>query len=186
MIKISRTLLAFLLLPLLLSSSIAQSTSRKSRRASATTGDQPVVITSGKIQITAPAGWKIATDLNDAADLQAVDVKNKLYLIVLTDNKIDYSDMTLGKHSKTTLDILIKPLTSMTMGGPTNLRVNGNPALQYEVRGTIQGINVVYLHTTVETPAHFQQIVAWMAVSGYESNKVVFQRVIRSFKEIGR
>jgi hypothetical protein len=186
MIKISLALLAFVIPLVLPSAAFPQSTTRTGQQTSATTGDQPVVITSGKIQITAPAGWKTAVDLNDKADLQAADVKNQMYLIVLTDNKIDYSDMTLDKHSRSTLEALLKPLTSMTMSGPTNLRINGDPTVQYEVRGTIEGINVVYLHTTVETSAHFQQIVTWTTVSGYLTNKDVIQAIIRSFKEIGR
>jgi hypothetical protein len=148
--------------------------------------DPPVSITSGKIQITAPAGWKTAEDLNDQADLQATDVKNQMYLIVLTDNKVDYTDMTLDKHSKETLEVLLKPLASVTKTGPTTLRVNNDPAVQYEVRGTIIGLNVVYVHTTVETRAHFQQIVTWMTVSTYESKKDVIQTIIRSFREIGK
>lgn len=198
MIDISRALIAATLLSLVLASAAPQSSANQGRHQAntatvhATRNHSPatnavddfITITSGKIQITAPRGWKTAENLNDSADFQAVDTANGLYLIVLTDNKVDYVDMTLEKHSMETLAVLIKPLTSIIKSGPIRFKINGNPAVQYEVRGTIQGLNVVYLHTTVETSAHYQQIVTWQLVSSFESKKQLMQGIINSFREI--
>jgi hypothetical protein len=92
--------------------------------------------------------------------------------------------MTINKHSDETLGTLTKSMTYSNKVGPTSLTINGNPAIQYEVRGEIKNINVVYLHTTVDTPQHFQQIVAWTLQSTYDDKKDILQNVVESFKEI--
>jgi hypothetical protein len=107
-----------------------------------------------------------------------------MYLIVLTDAKANYgSSMSIEDHSKETLGTLTRSMTSSTKTGPTSITIDGNPALQYEVRGEIKGLNVVYLHTTVESPNNFHQIVAWTLQTTYDAKKDVLQDVVQSFKE---
>ncbi len=106
-----------------------------------------------------------------------------MYLIVLTDNKADYSDMNLEKHSSGTLETLTKAMTYSTKIGPNSLTIDGNSAVQYEVRGEIKNINVVYLHTTIETPTRYQQIVAWTLQSRYSEREELLKNIISSFKE---
>lgn len=160
--------------------------STKANTNTTTRTGTPITSPNGKLQITAPSTWRSTTDLNDKADLQATDKSNEMYLIVLTDDKSNYNGMTLDKHSKETLGTLTKAMTSSTKTGPTSLTINDNPAVQYEVRGTIKNLNVVYVHTTVETSDNFQQIVAWTLQSTYDLKKDVVQDVVQSFKETGR
>jgi hypothetical protein len=192
---ISRAFFASVLLLLFFSSSFPQETLNRYQQPAETettlvqavsgrTREDLITIKSGGIQITTPTGWKSVSDLNDSADLQASDARNRLYLIILSDKKIDFAEMTLARHAKQTLAEIMVSLTSVTQNGPSTLKVNGNPTLQYEVRGTIENLNVVYFHTTVESSAHFHQIVAWMPISKYESHKGVMQEIIRSFKEL--
>jgi hypothetical protein len=143
--------------------------------------------TDGKIQITAPTTWRATTGLNEKADLQATDSSNNMYLIILTDVRSNYgSSMTVERHSNETLAPLLKSIISPVETGPTRLTVNGNPAVQHEVRGEIkEGVKVVYLHTTIETPKHYQQIVQWTLQSTYDAKKSVFQDIVQSFKETG-
>lgn len=139
--------------------------------------------TDGKIQVSVPPSWKSTTELNDKADLQVTDSANGMYMIILTDNKADYSDMDLSKHSVGTLDKLTSGMTYSNKTGPTSLTINGNSGVQYEVRGEIKNLNVVYLHTTIETPLHYQQIVAWTLQSKYTEQESMLKDIIQSFRE---
>lgn len=152
---------------------------------SKTSASTDVVIRSadGKLQVSVPPTWKSTTELNDKAELQVSDTTNKMYLIVLTDNKDDYTSMDLDRHSRSTLDTLTKAMTYSNKVGPTNLTIDGNPAVQYEVRGEIKNLNVVYLHTTVETSSHYQQIVAWTLQTTYADREQLLKNIIQSFKE---
>jgi hypothetical protein len=147
--------------------------------------------TSGKViksiddvsQVTVPQAWSIETSLNKKAQLQAANSMNEAYIIVLTDSKENFQHMTLADHSQTTREKLLQSLDSPTVTGPTDMTINGNKAVQYEIRGFINNVNIVYFHTTVETPAHFHQVLAWTLKSEYNKNKYVLQDVIKSFKE---
>lgn len=166
----------------------SNSNSNSNKSNTNTTAQTTKVITStdGHSQVNVPNSWKTTDELNAKATLQASDVPNHLYLIVLTDEKGNYRKMDLETHSNQTLSALTNAVTDMSKVGPTNLTINGNPALQYEVRGEINNVNIVYLHTTVETDEHFQQIIAWTVQSEYDKQKDTLQDIIQSFKETGR
>jgi hypothetical protein len=139
----------------------------------------------GQSQIILPGGWKEHRKLNDAAELQAANLAKNLYVVVLTESKEDFDDnLTLEEHSAITRDRLLESLTAYEVKGPLNLNIKGNPAVQFEIRGQAKNYNVVYLHTTVETPRNFYQILAWTSKSGFEKNKAELERVVDSFLEV--
>ena len=133
-------------------------TSNSNRSKSAST-DIVLKSSDGKIQVSTPPSWKIVTDLNDKADLQVSNSGESMYLIVLTDNKADYTNMDIDQHATKTLQTLTTAMTSSNTSDPVRLTIDGNPAVQHEVRGEIKNLNVIYIHTTVETPTSYQQIV---------------------------
>ncbi|HEY9645942.1 MAG TPA: hypothetical protein V6C88_06215 [Chroococcidiopsis sp.] len=145
-----------------------------------------VVSPDGDMQITVPEGWKEDRQLNDQAQLQAANLDKELYLIVLSEAKADLpTDMNLVRHSEITRSIVVENLSNAEVTGPTAVtRVGDYPAVQYEIRGTLKDINVLYVHTTVETGDRFNQILAWTLPDNYNSNKEELQRTIASFREL--
>jgi hypothetical protein len=149
-----------------------------------TDSDTPLMDPEKTIQVSIPSGWTEDRDLHDSAELQASNRIKELYVIVLSESKEDFQDMTLDKHSEITRGTLIKSLTEPQTSAPTSLKVNGHPAVQYEIRGFINNLSVVYLHTTVETEKSIHQILTWTLKSMYEKNKPALQKVTESFKEV--
>jgi hypothetical protein len=139
--------------------------------------------TDGKSQVVVPEGWATQTDLNDAANLQIADVANENYLIVISEPKADFDNISIEKHSEITRGFILNSIEGDQVSAPVNLTINGHPALQYEITGTIDNINVVYYHTTVETGSNFHQILAWTLPSKLDANKPVLESVINSFQE---
>lgn len=138
----------------------------------------------GVSQITLPDGWVEDRELHDSAEIQASKRADEMYVIVLSENKADFQDLTLEQHSEITRGLLLQSLTDAEVTGPTAVTsVQGNPTLQYQIRGAIDGINVVYLHTTVETPDSYHQILAWTLPSQFEANDPQLQEIIQSFRE---
>ena len=162
---------------------IASAVNSSSNSNKSSSADVVILSADGKIQVSVPPAWKTATGLNEKADLQVSDTPNELYLIVLTDNKADDPAMDLDKHSNITLDALTKEVSDLNKIGPKRLTIDGNPAVQYEVRGRVNNINVVYLHTTVETPKHFQQILTWTLQPLYGEHEDLLKGITQSFKE---
>ena len=136
------------------------------------------------IQITIPSSWKEDRELHDTAELQASNRAKELYIIVLSESKQDFQEMTTEKHSEITRATLVSSLTQPQTSAPVTLTIHERPALQYEIRGFINNLSVVYLHTTVETEKNYHQILTWTLKSMYEKNKPFLQKVTESFKEV--
>ena len=145
-----------------------------------------ITSTDGQSQVTVPPGWSAQHELHESAELQAGDPAHSLYVIVLTDPKSNYSGMTLEAHAQSTLQVLTKNMSSPETKGPARLTINGYPALQYELSGVMKNVKVAYLHTTVETPKNFQQIIAWTLQSQWGKNQKLLRDVVQTFREVGR
>jgi hypothetical protein len=139
--------------------------------------------TNGAIQLSVPDNWIEDRSLNDQADLQVSDRRNEMYVIVISESKEDFNNIKIESHSEFTRNALTEGLANTDTSPPTRLTISGNPALQYEIRGTTDNLNVAYLHTTVETPKKFHQVVAWTMRSRFEKNQALLQEVTQSLKE---
>lgn len=146
------------------------------------------IITSpdGLTRMNLPAGWKHEKEheLHDQADLQASNRASEMYVIVMSENKEDLRDMTIDKHSQSTRSALIEKLESPEVSDPKPVTVGGLKGVQYEIRGGVENLNIVYLHTTVESPTHFHQILAWTLKSRFDNNRATLDAVTHSLKEV--
>ncbi len=138
----------------------------------------------GQIAITLPTGWVRDDELNDRAQLEASNRAEQMYLIVLTQPKAEFRGMQRDTYAEITRGYLTRRLEKSEVSGPTDVsQVGGNPAVQYQVRGSLNNIDVLYLHTVVETPTRFAQILAWTLPTDFEKNQPTLQQVIQSFQE---
>jgi hypothetical protein len=147
----------------------------------------PKTLTSkdGKSQITVPGNWKEETELNKSASPQAANRPEEMYVIVIRDDRSDFDkSYSLEDFTKLTRDRMLKNVDSSTATEPTNTSINGNDALQYELRGKIQSFKAIYLNTTVETKDSFYQILTWTFLTKYDENKPILRKVISSFKNL--
>lgn len=136
-------------------------------------------------QIAIPRGWKVKADLHGGAEIQVGNTLSQAYLLVLSESKQDLDNITYEQHSQLTRTGLLENLKNAQIsGGPTQLTINGMPAVQYEVRGSINNVKIVYLHTTIDGKESFHQVLSWTNPSKYAKNKATMQSVLASFKEL--
>lgn len=146
---------------------------------------QPTVLKSsdGKFQLTVPAGWRENSSLNDQADIKAGNSLAEMYVIVITEQKADFTDeTTLDQYTKITRDSMISNLESAESSPPVPVTINGNTARQYELQGVNKNVKLAYLVTSVETGAHFDQIVTWTLQSRIDKNQTTLQKVTETFR----
>ncbi|MCC6271864.1 MAG: hypothetical protein IT572_00230 [Deltaproteobacteria bacterium] len=143
-----------------------------------------IVSANGKLRITVPAAWQEKKGLNDSADLQAAYTPSEMYVVVLSEPKEDLQDMTLDQHSKLTREALLTGVKDPVVTGPFAVQVDGRPAVQYEIRGGVDHVKVVYLHVTVDGLKYYHQILAWTVPSRFEANKPTLEGVVQRFKEL--
>jgi hypothetical protein len=96
-----------------------------------------------------------------------------MYLIVITDAKADLDNFTLEKHHQLTRDRMLQKMKNASATEPVPLTIDGHPAMQDGLTGTENGINVVFLHTTVDVGDHFQQILAWTLKSRWQQPRTL-------------
>lgn len=135
-------------------------------------------------EITVPGGWKEQDGLNDRADLQAGARIANLFVIVLVESKEDLDNISLEGHSDLTRLALMDSLTNIDQSEPKHLMIDKKPALQYEIRGTMDHVKIVYLHTTVESPTRFYQILAWTIPSRWRKDQGTLKKVTNYFREL--
>lgn len=136
-----------------------------------------------RTQITVPQNWD-TLELNDAAEIQLGDPEDEAYLIVLNELKADLHGWNLDRHSRVTLGQLLTSVADPVITGPKSLKVNGIPAVQYEIRGAAQNRNIVYVHTTIDGPNYFSQILAWTLPSRAEKVYPQLLKAISTFREV--
>ena len=135
-----------------------------------------------QLSISTPDDWDVLP-LNDAADIQVGNVQKEQYLILISEEKLDMYGWNLKKHSYVTFGSLTAGLDDPKIKGPFEIEINRNPAIQYEIEGSTQGIRIVYLHTTVETDSAFNQLLSWTIRSKYSENKKILQDVVNTFRQ---
>jgi hypothetical protein len=150
-------------------------------------GGKPKKVTSsdGAFEMTVPGRWRSRTDLHDEAELQVTSPGEQLCLIVLSEPKADFdASVDVAKHSELTRTRILGTLANGRIrGGPVQMTIGGLKALQYEIEGTMQAVRLVYLHTTIESPKRFHQVLAWTSRSKFPGEKATLQKVIESFRE---
>ncbi len=147
--------------------------------------------TDGRYQVTVPDNWIELPELHDEASIMVGSRWNELYLIVHVEKKDDLDDINLEDYSQLTRGFIISTLESeepsqlLEVSGPIELSILGNKAIQYEIRGTLEGLGIVYLHSSAENSQNFFQIIGYTSISNFSNeNKVILQEAIQSLQSI--
>lgn len=140
--------------------------------------------TDRKCQMTVPGDWNVETELNDVANFQAGNRFKEQYAIVISDSKADFSDeMTLDEYVELTGKDMENSATDTDVSEIRSITINGYPAKQFEVGGTVEKIKVKWIYTFIDAPKNYHRILAWTLASKFNENKPVLSDVINSFKE---
>lgn len=149
-------------------------------------GGTPQVMpsTDGTYQLTVPGNWSKQTDLNSEATLQAANLREELYVIVIKESKTEFpKSADVDTVVNLARDSMQQRITGAQASTPVPVNINGYPARQFEISGTVSGIQVKYLYAVVETQGNFYQIMTWTLTSHFDDGKPKLQKVINSFKE---
>jgi Domain of unknown function (DUF4190) len=141
-----------------------------------------IVSSNGNARLTVPKDWSELSDLNAAAELQAGNRSKEQYVMILTENKADFEDMTLQRHHQLTREAMLQKMKNASGTEAVELTIDGQPAMQDELTGTQDGMNIVFLHTTVEGDKGFHQILAWTSKSRWDGQKEHLREITRSFR----
>ena len=148
---------------------------------------EPKVLTStdNSCQITVPALWQTATDLNADATLQASNLTGEMYVMVIRDDRSDFkSDMKLDGYADLLRKSMPTRMPDAQTTAPTSTTVNGLDAVEFEMTGSVQNIKFNYIYDLVATKDSFYQVISWTLPSKYDSNKTDMLSVMHTFKTL--
>ncbi|MEL6856119.1 MAG: hypothetical protein AAFO83_13555 [Cyanobacteria bacterium J06607_13] len=136
------------------------------------------------VKITVPEAWVSAGDnLRRSADIYASHPSREMYASVLSESKTVLSQFDLEDNAEQYRWLIEKELQDYEGSTRTGLeRINGDPVVQYEIRGRVDGVPVVYLHTTVQGDDNYYQVVGWTTQERYSENKATLENIIESFQ----
>jgi hypothetical protein len=144
----------------------------------------PVITASDQSSsITGESGWKAANGLHPKAQLQASNAYGDMYLVVFSEKKDRFSGVTLDDYSEVTRGHIVKTLTSPSIYNTRQVTIDGNPGLQQEIHGYAKNAKIAYIHTVVETPLYFHEIIVWTPEVRFQRNHFALENAINSFKE---
>ena len=142
---------------------------------------QEITSENAKSRVTTSGFWVKTSDLNKDAALQVANKKEDMYLMVFTDAKSAVGQMTLEQRHQTTRDRKLQSLQNASASQAVPLTIDGHAALQEEVSGTQQRLNLVFLHTTVDNGDYFQQIIGWTTKSRWPKQNHELREITNSF-----
>lgn len=141
----------------------------------------------GALELNVPSAWSDQRELlNEEADIGAGNLVAEEYAIVLAELKSDFAaDMALDAFCDTTVGTFVEGLSEVeSQSEPATVDIGGSQALQREIRGTVDGLRIIWIHTCVETPDRFVQVVAWTLPSKFDKNETVLRDVTASLREV--
>ena len=136
------------------------------------------------VRITVPAGW-IAVDgrRRGSADIYAAEPNQALYVLVMSESADTLNQFSLSDNAEQYHSLIQEELDSFEELERTAVSsIDNKPALQYELRGTVDGEPIVYLHTTIQGIDNYYQVVGWTTESSYRENEDVLRNVVGSFR----
>ncbi|PSN16569.1 hypothetical protein C7271_20165 [filamentous cyanobacterium CCP5] len=140
-----------------------------------------------RVRVVLPPGWQEAPEktLHDSADLYAKHEDQELYLVVVGESRsaiqAGSEELIAYRYRQIILDALDdyrEPTATQADA------VGGYPTVQYEIRGTLDSNDIVYLHTTVFVDDQVYQVVGWTTAAKYERHRDELQEIISSFRPV--
>lgn len=147
-------------------------------------GAKTITSTDGALEFKVPSSWSKQTDLNQAAALQAGDLDREAYGVVIEDPREPFKNMDLGKFADTEMQKLVSRRELVNLTGPKLVQVDDNQAVQYQIKGLFDEIELVYLYTFIETPDRFLKVITWSLADKFDKNKPVLEEVTTSVRQL--
>ncbi|MEO0375710.1 MAG: hypothetical protein AAF329_14000 [Cyanobacteria bacterium P01_A01_bin.17] len=144
-----------------------------------------LVSNQGIVQLNRPHGWTDQLIEEDTLNLKMSNESGDAHLTLQTRAKKDLPQFSLEKFARMGREAGLQTMTDLKITGPTEVTLaNGYPAIQYQFRGEVEGAETVLLHTAIESPNYFHQILAGSSRFGFERHQPTLQKIIQTFQEI--
>lgn len=144
--------------------------------------EKPMIGKNGRFKMTVPNNWSAMPKLNPIADIAAGNLLLEQYLMLIAEPK-DEVGTGLEEFAKIVTAQMRAKLGNPQQGEFEKLAIGGFPALRCRIAGKAEGIDIVYLHTSVETPDSLCQVLCWTLAPREQTAFPIFEKVAATFSE---
>lgn len=140
----------------------------------------------GRYSVRVPGSWKSIDTDKEGVVIKGGNETRAHYVLVLVEDKKDLN-LTLEEYGRATSEDIASK-SSNGKAGPAEqfaTRYSGYPAIRRRITRTLDGVDIIYQHTCVETPSAISQVLCWSLADGESRAKPVFDEVVNSFTEKG-
>lgn len=143
----------------------------------------------GVASLQLPKNWTplVGAHANPEASLQMGNLFAETYALVLSETKVEISDVMGDASLDEYADLIINNMVATNPGfsSPPKVAttVNGMPAYRFTVRGAIDGNAVVFMGVVLEGQQHYHQVLCWTLQDLEVKNTPKLESVIQSFRE---
>jgi hypothetical protein len=141
----------------------------------------------GHIYYVSVPDYMIETDqLNDVASLQFQNTIKEAYVIVIEDSKKSLTKAGMGfSGPREFYDGFAKDFFNAEdeIGNIKDIKVNGNDAVQVEVKRKFNELDIIYLVTVIETQSHFYKMLSWTLAGNWDSLVDDFKKIAASLHD---
>ncbi|CAM3426141.1 hypothetical protein [Marinicrinis lubricantis] len=137
----------------------------------------------GKAEVTLPDDWNLVEQKQNAlSTLEAANMRDEKYIMVISEAKTDIGgELDLATYA----DLITQQMTAVAQNSEqsdvADMTIDGHPAVQFNLNGTVQGVDIGYLITIIETDRDFHQVVSWSTGSNYGNHEEEFKNIASSF-----
>jgi len=133
--------------------------------------------------LTVPPGWKEEHSIGRSGDLQAMNPKEELFVIVSSLQKGKHLESTAEEEAMAIPDVFSAE-SVITATDPQEVRLNGNRGLQRQIATVYKGKPVTCLHTVVETSQLMHHIAAWCPTQQFERLRSKLEAVTNTLEVV--
>ncbi len=137
-----------------------------------------------RISLEVPNSWRQNNSLNEDASLGAANLLQEGYVIVIEDSFVDFDEPpTLDEYADLILGTMSGNIDNPRFASDLNpMVIDGWPAYQRVLQGSVDNIKITYLITLVEREDAFYQIIGWSLSSRFSDKYAELRTVSRSLR----
>lgn len=149
------------------------------------TPNQWAIADDGVSKIRVPRNWNRLPELNDVASLQYGLPRQEQYVIVISEPRADFSaGMDLYSYNDSIMEqYFMTAIDNVNIKLLGDIDLNGLKGVKYEIRGSVNNVNIVYLYTALEGKDHFHQVLFWTLPTKWSEAQPIYESALSSFTE---
>jgi len=147
----------------------------------------------GVVALIVPRNWRdLSRQISiEDASLAYGNLLSEEYCAVISEPLEDFidegieEDLDLSEFAEVVIQMISFDLEDLEVSGPYAAPLPRAPhAMRAEIRAKMDGLDLAYVLTVIETDSHFHQVVQWTLAEHIDQRRPIFDAVAQTFESI--